>query len=200
MSAAIETKAEPVKTKRGAPSKPEEERKQSNLTFRIGNKTKAVLEDSAKAAHRSVSAQITFIIEQHFEWVRAHESLEKFGQELAESRKRLAQAEQESLAAIRQRTGWGKIHDPAAPEGVRHYPPGQHNIPSGGFEPTDAASLTGKVETPPALVLAPALQAAVRSEVQDIVRMEMQVGMQAGMQAAVRAVLEEIGLVSRPQK
>ena len=147
--------------RRGGQTKSAGERKRNNLTFRARDALKADLEKTAKAANRSLSEQIEYMLGRAFEWERVLGDLETFKQHLAQSKERMEQAERETVQASLYRKGWGKLHDPAAPGGVWWFPPGTHNIPQSGFEPWDAPP-------PTAAPLPPAILDAVQNAVREI--------------------------------
>jgi hypothetical protein len=143
------------KRHRGGQPKPAVERKRNNVTIRVRDQLKADLQAAAAAAHRSLSEEIEFRLQQWSEYQRILGELETF-------KARMIEMQRQTETAERYRAGYGKIYDPSVPAGVHWFAPGMHNIPQSGFEDPNAP--------PPPLALPPALAEAVRVEVQTAVK------------------------------
>jgi hypothetical protein len=147
------------KRRRGGQPKPVIERKRNNVTIRVRDQNKADLQAAAAVAHRSLSEEIEFRLQQWSEYQRILGELETF-------KARMVEMQHQTEDAARYRAGYGKMYDPNVPGGVRWYAPGMHNIPQSGFISEEAAATPFQV--PPALP--PAVAEAVRVEVQTAVK------------------------------
>jgi hypothetical protein len=143
------------KRRRGGQPKPALERKRNNVTIRVRDQNKADLQAAAAVAHRSLSEEIEFRLQQWSEYQRILGELETF-------KARMVEMQRQTEAAERYRAGWGKRYNPNVPGGIEWFAPGTHNIPQSGFIDPDAP--------PPPPALPPALREAVRVEVQTAVR------------------------------
>ena len=147
------------KRSRGGQPKPAVERKRNNVTIRVRDQNKADLQAAAAVAHRSLSEEIEFRLQQWSEYQRILGELETF-------KARMVEMQRETEVAERYRAGWGKRYNPNVPGGIEWFAPGKHNIPQSGFISEEAAATPFQV--PPALP--PAVAEAVRVEVQTAVK------------------------------
>jgi hypothetical protein len=142
------------KRRRGGQPKPAVERKRNNVTIRVRDQNKADLQAAAAVAHRSLSEEIEFRLQQWSEYHRILGELETF-------KARMVEMQRQTETAERYRAGWGKMIDPNTGD-VRWFAPGMHNVPQSGFIDPNAA--------PPSPTLPPVLREAVHVEVQAAVR------------------------------
>jgi hypothetical protein len=169
------------KRSRGGQPKPAIERKRNNVTIRVRDQLKADLQAAAVLAHRSLSEEIEFRLQQWSEYQRILGELETFKARMAEMRHqteaRMVEAQRQTEVAERYRAGWGKRYNPNVPGGIEWFAPGMHNIPQSGFISEEEAAAPFQ----PQSTLPPVVREAVHVEVQ----------------TAVREILEEAGLLPK---